>query len=308
MSELVKNKTPLLDRLPNVSGTLEAHASLKAYTWFRTGGEAQVLFTPADEADLADFLKQLAADIPVTVIGLGSNLLVRDGGIKGVVIRLGSGFSKIEVEGEHVRAGAGAPDVKLAHAALKAGLQGLSFYRGIPGTIGGALRMNGGAYGRETSDVFISARAVDSQGKIHELNHDDMGFSYRHTSVPDAWIFTQGLFQGRRGDKETIADEMKEITKAREQSQPVRSRTGGSTFKNPPGAKAWELIDKAGCRGLRLGGAQVSEKHCNFLINEGSATAQDLEELGEMVRKRVLDASGVELEWEIKRLGVDLED
>ncbi len=308
MSELVQNDSSLLDRLPGVRGTLEAQASLKAFTWFRTGGKAQVLFAPADEADLAGFLKQLEGDIPVSVIGLGSNLLVRDGGIKGVVIRLGSGFAKIDVEGAQVRAGAGAPDVKLAHAALKAGLQGLSFYRGIPGTIGGAMRMNGGAYGRETSDVFVRARAVDLQGEIHELNHDDMGFSYRHTSVPDAWIFTQGLFQGTPGDKEIIAAEMNEITKAREQSQPVRSRTGGSTFKNPPDAKAWELIDKAGCRGLRLGGAQVSEKHCNFLINEGSATAQDLEDLGEMVRTRVRETCGVELEWEIKRLGVSLTD
>jgi len=188
------------------------------------------------------------------------------------------------------------------------GLQGLSFFRGIPGTIGGALRMNGGAYGRETSDVFVSARAVDPQGEIHELKHGDMGFSYRHTSVLDTWIFTQGLFQGTPGDKETIAAKMNEITKAREQSQPVRSRTGGSTFKNPPDAKAWELIDKAGCRGLRLGGAQVSEKHCNFLINEGEATAQDLEDLGELVRKRVSETCGVELEWEIKRLGVSLAD
>lgn len=302
------NRPALLNRLPEVHGTLEAQASLKAFSWFRTGGEAQVLFVPADEADLADFLKQLEADIPVIVIGLGSNLLVRDGGIEGVVIRLGSGFAKVEVEGTQVRAGAGAPDVKVAHAALKAGLQGLSFYRGIPGTIGGALRMNGGAYGRETSDVFVSARAVDMQGEIHELNQVDMGFSYRHTNVADDWIFTQGLFQGAPGDKEIIAAEMNEITKAREQSQPVRSRTGGSTFKNPPGAKAWELIDQAGCRGLRLGGAQVSEKHCNFLINEGEATAQDLEDLGEMVRQRVVETCGVELEWEIKRLGVSLTD
>jgi UDP-N-acetylmuramate dehydrogenase len=289
----------------NLAGKLTLDAPLDKLTWFRVGGPAQVLFEPADEADLAAFVKALDPALPVTVIGLGSNLLVRDGGVPGAVIRLGAPFAGINREDDNrMRAGAAAPDVKLAHAALKAGLQGLSFLRGIPGTIGGALRMNGGAYGRETADVLVEARAIARNGTSHVLTVEEMGYSYRHCAAPEDLIFVSGLFQGEPGDPEEIAVEMKEITRAREQSQPVRSRTGGSTFKNPPGAKAWELIDRAGCRGLAIGKARVSDKHCNFLINEGGARACEIEQLGELVRARVRDKTGVELEWEIRRIGV----
>jgi len=292
--------------LPEVRGKLDFNVSLKRHTWFRTGGCAEVLFVPADEADMAQFLQRLGPEIPVCVIGLGSNLLVRDGGVPGVVIRLGRGFSNIAVVPENrVRAGAAAADVKVAHAALKAGLEGLSFLRGIPGTIGGALRMNGGAYGAETADILVTARAVGRAGQIHVLSNEEMGFGYRRCAVPDSWIFTEAEFLGSPGDPLAIAEQMKTITQARESSQPVRERTGGSTFKNPKNAKAWELIDKAGCRGLKVGAAKVSDKHCNFLINEGGATARDLEDLGEMVRRRVMEHSGIELEWEIRRIGVD---
>lgn len=304
---MFKSAAGLLGELPAVNGSLEANAPLAKLTWFRTGGPAEILFRPENEQDLSNFIKGLSRDVSVTVLGLGSNLLVRDGGIAGVVIVLGRGFSAIEVEGNTVRAGAAAPDVKVAHAALKAGLKGLSFFRGIPGTIGGALRMNGGAYGRETADVLIEARGIDEHGGIQVFSNADMGFSYRHSSVSERIIFTEAVFEGSPGEPDKIAEEMKEITRAREQSQPVRSRTGGSTFKNPPNAKAWELIDQAGCRGLELGGAKVSEKHCNFLINEGNATARDLEQLGETVRTRVKQKTGILLEWEIKRIGVDLE-
>lgn len=296
----------LIACLPAVRGRLVGDAPLKRHTWFRAGGPAEVLFTPEDEADLAGFLERIARDIPVCVIGLGSNLLIRDGGIPGVVIRLGRGFSKIEVVPENrVRAGCAAPDVKVAHAALKAGLGGLTFLRGIPGTIGGALAMNGGAYGAQTADVLIEASALDRRGKKHVLSNSDMGFGYRQCAVPGDWIFTQALFQGSPGDPKVIAEDMKAISDAREASQPVRERTGGSTFKNPEHAKAWELIDWAGCRGLEIGQARVSDKHCNFLINRGGASARDLEDLGEMVRARVKQELGVELEWEIHRIGVD---
>lgn len=295
------NAVAVIDFTPR--GKLVENASLTPLTWFRTGGVADMLFTPADEADLADFLKVLAPDVPITVLGLGSNVLVRDGGIRGAVILLGSAMGAIEVEGNTIRAGAGAADVKLARTALKAGLSGLSFFRGIPGTIGGAIRMNGGAYGRETADVLIEARGLNRQGELRTFSNADMGYSYRHTDVDDTWIFTQALFQGAPGVADEIAAEMKAITKARGETQPVGSRTGGSTFKNPPGAKAWELVDQAGCRGFMIGGAQVSELHCNFLINTGGATAHDLEQLGETVRTRVLEKSGIELEWEIRRLG-----
>lgn len=294
----------LLSRLPKVRGRYQAGASMADLTWFRVGGPADVLYTPADEADLADFLHNTPDDVPVSVVGVGSNLLVREGGIDGVVIRLGRGFGGIAVEdGNRIRAGAAVPDVKVAKAALDAGLSGLSFLRGIPGTIGGALRMNGGAYGCETKDVLVEARAVDRAGRIHVLTNADMHYTYRHCGAPEDLIFTEALFQGEPGDQETIAADMKAITEAREATQPVRSRTGGSTFKNPDGAKAWQLIDEAGCRGLEVGGAKVSQLHCNFLINEGSATAGDLETLGETVRKRVRETSGVELEWEIRRIG-----
>ncbi len=290
--------------MPDLRGRLLANQSLAELTWFRVGGPAQLLFMPEDEADLAYFLANLPAEIPVTVIGLGSNLIVRDGGIAGVVIRLGRGFSDISVEGVHIRAGTAVPDVRVARAAQEAGIAGLSFLRGIPGGIGGALRMNGGAYGRETKDALIEARAVDRQGRIHVLSNADMHYTYRHCGAPDDYIFTQALFAGERGDPAVIAAEMDKITYSREATQPIKSRTGGSTFKNPPGHKAWQLIDAAGCRGLRQGDAQVSEMHCNFLINLGNATAADIETLGETVRRRVQENSGVELEWEIKRIGI----
>ncbi|MGE0613087.1 MAG: UDP-N-acetylmuramate dehydrogenase [Hyphomicrobiales bacterium] len=290
--------------MPELRGRLKANAPLADIIWFRAGGPAEVLFTPADEDDLAYFLKRCPARVPVTVIGLGSNLLVRDGGVKGVVIRLGRGFNGIEVEaGNRVRAGAGVPDVKVARAAADAGIAGLSFYRGIPGSVGGALRMNGGAHGRETRDVLVEARAVSRDGKLHVLPLADMKLTYRHCGVPEDYIFTQALFQGEAGDPGAILAEMEEIADYREQAQPIKSRTGGSTFKNPDGGKAWQLIDAAGCRGLRVGGAVVSEKHCNFLINDEGATGGDLETLGETVRRRVKETSGVDLHWEIKRIG-----
>jgi UDP-N-acetylmuramate dehydrogenase len=290
--------------MPKLRGRLLANQSLKELTWFRVGGPAQLLFMPEDEADLPYFLIHLPADVAVTVIGLGSNLIVRDGGVPGVVIRLGRGFNEIAIEGLNVRAGTAVPDVRVARAAQEAGIAGLAFLRGIPGGVGGALRMNGGAYGRETKDALIEARAVDRQGNVHSLSNADMHYSYRHCGAPEDYIFTQALFGGERGDPAAIAAEMEKITESREATQPVKSRTGGSTFKNPPGHKAWQLIDAAGCRGLRVGDAQVSEMHCNFLINLGNATAAEIETLGETVRQRVKNNSGVDLEWEIKRVGV----
>jgi len=290
--------------LPKARGRLIANQPLADLTWFRVGGPAQVLFMPEDEADLAAFLADLAPDIPVTVIGLGSNLIVRDGGVPGVVIRLGRGFSDVTVEGTRLRAGAAVPDVKVARAAQEAGLAGLAFYRGIPGAIGGALRMNGGAYGRETRDALVEARGVDRAGAIRIYKNAEMRYTYRHCGLPDDIIFTEALYEGAPGDPQAIAAEMEKITESREATQPIKSRTGGSTFKNPPGRKAWQLIDAAGCRGLAVGAAQVSDLHCNFLINRGGATAADIEALGETVRRRVKDSSGVELEWEIKRIGI----
>ena len=295
----------LRTRLPELRGTLEANAPMAPLSWFRTGGPAEALFTPADEDDLAYFLARLPGDIPVLVVGLGSNLLVRDGGVPGVVIRLGKPFAEVSVEGgQRIRAGAGAPDVKVASTAAKAGIAGLTFFRGIPGSIGGALRMNGGAYGGETKDVLVEATGLTRTGERVTLANGDMGFTYRHSAVPDDVIFTQATFEGRPGDPATIQAEMNAITEARSSTQPVNTRTGGSTFKNPPGHKAWQVIDAAGCRGLRVGAAQVSELHCNFLINHGGASAADIEALGEEVRRRVREHSGVELEWEIKRVGV----
>jgi UDP-N-acetylmuramate dehydrogenase len=295
----------LKSQAPRLRGRLLAHQSLAELTWFRVGGPAQVLFMPEDEEDLAYFFAHLPAEIPATVIGLGSNLIVRDGGVPGVVIRVGRGFNAINVEDEtRLRVGAAVPDVKVARAAQDAAISGLTFLRGIPGAIGGALRMNGGAYGGETKDALIEARAVDRHGNVHVLNNGDMGFSYRHCGAPDDFVFTQALFEGRSGDPGAIAVEMKKITESREATQPIKSRTGGSTFRNPPGVKAWQLIDAAGCRGLKIGAAQVSELHCNFLINLGGASAADIEGLGEEVRRRVRDNSGVTLEWEIKRIGM----
>jgi len=291
-------------KMAKLRGRLLGNQSLAELTWFRVGGPAQILYMPEDEADLSYFLSNLPGEIAVTVVGLGSNLIVRDGGVPGVVVRLGRGFNELGVEGLNVRAGAAVPDVKVARVAQEAGIAGLSFMRGIPGGVGGALRMNGGAYGRETKDALIEARAVDRTGRIHVLRNADMHFTYRHCGAPDGYIFTQALFGGERGDRAAIAAEMERITESRESTQPVKSRTGGSTFKNPPNQKAWQLIDAAGCRGLRIGGAQVSEMHCNFLINSGNATAADIEALGETVRARVKESSGVELDWEIKRIGV----
>jgi UDP-N-acetylmuramate dehydrogenase len=296
---------PLKAAMPELRGRLMANQPLADLTWFRVGGPAQVLFMPEDENDLATFMARRPKDVPVTVIGLGSNLIVRDGGVPGIVIRLGRGFSDVTVEdGNRIRAGAAVPDVKVARAAQEAGIAGLAFLRGIPGGIGGALRMNGGAYGGETKDRLIEARGVDGDGNLRTFTNADMGYSYRHCSVGDEVIFTQALFQGEAGDRATIAAEMDKITESREATQPIKSRTGGSTFKNPPGGKAWQLIDAAGGRGLVVGKAQVSELHCNFLINLGGATAHDIETLGETVRKRVKENSGVTLEWEIKRIGV----
>ena len=290
-------------RLPNLRGRLLANQKLGDFTWFRVGGPAQAFFMPEDEDDLAYVLRNMPAEIPVTVIGAGSNLIVRDGGVPGLVIRLGRGFNEATCEDTRVKAGSAMLDVNVARAAQAAGIAGLAFLSGIPGTIGGALRMNGGAYGGETKDVLIEARGVDRQGSIRTFTNADMGFSYRHCGVPDDVIFTAATFQGRAGDPEQIAAEMAEIKSKREASQP-RNRTGGSTFKNPPGMSAWKLVDEAGCRGLKAGRAQVSELHSNFLINVDGATAADIETLGETVRARVKEKSGVELEWEIKRIGV----
>jgi UDP-N-acetylmuramate dehydrogenase len=294
----------LRSKVPQLRGRLVRNQSLAELTWFRVGGPAQVLFMPEDEEDLASMLAGLPAEIPVTSIGLGSNLIVRDGGVPGVVVRLGRGFGEVSIEGLKLRAGAAMPDVKVARAAQEAGIAGLSFLRGIPGSIGGALRMNGGAYGRETEEALVEARAVDRAGNVHVLGREDMEFTYRHCGAPDDYVFTQATFRGERGDPAAIAAEMDKITESREATQPIKSRTGGSTFKNPPGHKAWQLIDAAGCRGLRVGDAQVSEMHTNFLINLGNATAADIEMLGETVRERVRKSSGVELEWEIKRIGL----
>jgi len=296
---------PLVKKtMPDLRGRVLANQSLAELTWFRVGGPAQLLFMPEDESDLSYFLAHLPGDLPVTVIGLGSNLIVRDGGVPGSAVRLGRGFNEIMIEGARVRAGAAVPDVKVARAAQEAGIAGLSFMRGIPGAVGGALRMNGGAYGRETKDALIEARAVDRSGRVHVLGNADLRYSYRHCGAPDDFIFTEATFAGEPGDPSVIAAEMEKITASREQTQPVKSRTGGSTFKNPPGGKAWQLIDAAGCRGLKRGDAQVSEMHCNFLINLGNATAADIETLGETVRRKVEEQSGVSLEWEIKRIGL----
>jgi UDP-N-acetylmuramate dehydrogenase len=297
----------LIGRLPQPRGRLEANRALAEFTWFRAGGPAEVLFTPADETDLAEFLGRLDPTIPVTVIGVGSNLLVRDGGVPGVVIRLGRGFAGLAHDGSgRITAGAAVPDVRVARFALDNGVDGLTFLRGIPGTIGGALRMNAGAHGGEMKDVLVETVAIDRQGGRHVLQLKDMGYSYRHSAAPEDLVFTAAVLQGRPGDPDDIARRMEDITSAREASQPIKSRTGGSTFKNPPGSRAWELIDRAGLRGFAIGDARVSQMHCNFLINEGQATASQIEELGETVRRRVRELSGIDLEWEIKRIGLKL--
>lgn len=306
---MVFSASTLIDRLPEVRGRYNPNGQLGSSTWFRVGGTAEVSFRPVDANDFATFLKGKPADVPVTVVGVGSNLLIRDGGVPGVVVKLGREFAKIEADAEkaEVTVGAGALDINVAAVALEAGLTGLEFLSGIPGTIGGAIRMNGGAYGVEIKDVLIEAQALDPTGAIHTLPPADLGFSYRHCSVPEDWFFIGCRLKGVPGDKEAIAARMGEIRSERENSQPVRTRTGGSTFANPEGKKAWELIDAAGCRGLTIGGAMVSDKHCNFLINTGNARARDLEMLGEEVRRRVLADSGVLLRWEIRRIGIPAE-
>ncbi|WP_108658955.1 UDP-N-acetylmuramate dehydrogenase [Acuticoccus kandeliae] len=292
-----------------LEGRLEPNRVLADITWFRVGGPAQLLFTPRHEDDLSRFMKALPEEIPVTVLGLGSNTLVRDGGVPGAVIRLSPrGFGHAKVEGMRVTFGAALPDVKAARAAADEGVAGLAFYRGIPGSIGGALRMNAGAYGSETKDRLVSARAVDRKGEIHVLSAADFGFSYRHSEAAADLVFTEATYEGEPGERDVILAEMDQITERREETQPVKSRTGGSTFKNPPGEKAWQLIDAAGCRGLTIGGAQMSELHCNFMLNLGEATADDLERLGETVRGRVRQTSGISLEWEIKRIGLPAND
>jgi UDP-N-acetylmuramate dehydrogenase len=298
----------LIERLPPVRGRLTENVPLAPITWFRAGGAAEVMFRPADVDDLAGFLARKPADVPVTVIGVASNLLVRDGGIDGVVIRLGRGFVDIRIDGTSVTAGAGALDLNVALACREASVAGLEFMSGIPGTIGGGLRMNAGAYGREFKDVLQHAVALDAAGKKHVLPLPALGLSYRHSAVPEDWIFVEATFAGDAGNSAAIGRRMGEIQAARESSQPIRARTGGSTFANPPGHKAWELIDRAGCRGLTRGGAMISEKHANFLINTGSATAADIEGLGEEVRRRVHDMCGITLEWEIRRIGRPAED
>jgi UDP-N-acetylmuramate dehydrogenase len=291
--------------MPELRGRLIANAPLAPFTWFRVGGPAQLLFTPADEADLAYFLALLPAEIPVTPIGVGSNLIVRDGGVPGVVVRLSPrGFGAIVADGESVRAGTAALDKKVAEAAGAAGIAGLEFYFGIPGTIGGALTMNAGANGGETKDVLVEAVALTRAGDRRVFTNAEMKFVYRGHGVGNEVIFTSALLRGRIDTHDAIRTRMQAVQSHRETAQPIRQKTGGSTFRNPPGASAWKLIDAAGCRGLRVGGAQVSELHCNFLINTGDATAHDIETLGETVRARVKAQSGVELQWEIKRLGV----
>lgn len=291
--------------MPDLRGRMLANQSLAELTWFRVGGPAQVLFTPTDEDDLAHFLAHLGSDIPVYVVGVGSNLIVRDGGIAGVVIRLAPrAFGEATANGDVVTAGAAALDKRVAEVAASANIGGLEFYFGIPGTIGGALRMNAGANGGETKDVLIEARGVGRDGTKHVFSNADMKFVYRNSGVDPSIIFTSARFRGEISDAEAIRARMAEVQTHRETAQPIREKTGGSTFKNPPGHSAWKLVDAAGCRGLRVGGAQVSEMHCNFLINTGDATAHDIETLGETVRERVKATSGIELHWEIKRIGI----
>jgi len=294
----------LIDRLPPVRGRYAESAPLAHTTWFRVGGTAEVLFRPADADDLAAFMAQSPTDVPITVLGVGSNILVRDGGIPGVVVRLGRGFAALEAEDEAVVAGAGALCLNVARTGLAAGIGGLEFMSGVPGTVGGALRMNAGAYGGEMKDIVDWAELCEPGGRIRRLGSAELGFAYRHCDVPEDRIFLRARLVGRPEPTAAIRERLDAVAAAREESQPLRTRTGGSTFRNPPGAKAWELIDRAGCRGLRRGGAMVSEKHCNFLINTGDASAADLEGLGEEVRRRVREATGVVLEWEIRRVGV----
>jgi UDP-N-acetylmuramate dehydrogenase len=291
--------------IPSLAGTSEPHGSLADFIWFRTGGPAEWLVRPKDAEDLAGFLRELDPAVPVMPVGVGSNLIVRDGGVPGVVVRLPKSFATVAVEpGNRVRAGGGAMGITVASKARDAGIAGLEFLRGIPGTAGGAVRMNAGAYGRECADILVEATLVLRDGRVETWPAERLGYTYRYSEVPEGAVVVEALFEGAAGDRATIGAEMDRIAEEREASQPLRSRTGGSTFKNPPGTKAWKLIDEAGCRGLRIGDAQVSEKHCNFLLNLGKAKAADIEALGEEVRRRVAGTSGVRLEWEIQRVGV----
>lgn len=294
---------PLIGRLPPVRGKYRPCVAIADLVWFRVGGPAEVMFRPADRDDLADFLRHRPRDVPVMAIGVGSNLLVRDGGVDGVIIRCGRGLSEISVDGQLITAGAGALDGNVALTAQQHGLGGLEFLSGIPGTVGGGLRMNAGAYGREMVDVLVEAEAVDGEGRVHTVGPQDLGFRYRHCGAPDDWIFTKAVLRAERAAPDVIAARTKEIRDKRESTQPVRARTGGSTFKNPPGHSAWELVDRAGCRGMARGGARVSERHTNFLINEGGASAADIEGLGNDVIERVRALTGITMEWEIRRIG-----
>ena len=305
-ARLQPRTSTLIGQLPSVRGQLIPQAPVGKQTWFGVGGPAEVLFRPADLADLADFLAELRPAIPVNVIGVGSNILVRDGGLPGVTVRLGRGLAGIAFERGEVRVGAGTLDRIVAFAAAEAGISGLEFLSGIPGTIGGSLHMNAGAYGSEMKDVVVSATALDEFGRKHTLRRNELRFSYRYCGVNPRWVFVESSLRGERGDRTQITALLTTIRETRAATQPVRARTGGSTFKNPPGESAWRLIDQAGCRGLVRGGAMVSEKHANFLINTGNATAADLEGLGEEVRRRVNECSGIVLEWEIRRIGLPL--
>ena len=298
-----RHLSAILDAGP-VRGRLEPGARLADFIWFRTGGPAECLFRPSTPGDLTDFLRALPAAVPVMAIGVGSNLIVRDGGVPGVVIRLPKAFADVRASGTRLHAGAAAMGITVASAARDAGIAGCEFLRGIPGTLGGAVAMNAGAYGREMADVLVEATVVTRDGTVARFAAAELGFSYRHSTLPEGALVIEAVLAGVPGDPSTIGAEMDRIAAEREASQPLRTRTGGSTFKNPPGGKAWALIDAAGCRGLRLGGAQVSEKHCNFLLNTGDASSADLESLGDEVRARVMAASGVALEWEIARVGV----
>jgi UDP-N-acetylmuramate dehydrogenase len=293
------------DRLASLRGRITPNAEMDKITWFRAGGLAEALFQPADEEDLAAFLKAVPEDIPLTIVGVGSNLLVRDGGIPGFVIRLSAkGFGEAEVIGPtRIKAGAATPDKRVAAVALEAGIGGFHFYHGIPGAIGGALRMNAGANGVETRERVVEVRALDRKGNVQTLSNADMGYAYRHSAAPAGLIFTSAVFEGFAEDRAAIKAAMEAVQNHRETVQPIREKTGGSTFKNPEGTSAWKEIDKAGCRGLMIGGAQMSPMHCNFMINTGTATGYDLEYLGETVRTRVLENSGIRLQWEIKRIG-----
>ncbi|KQM41660.1 UDP-N-acetylenolpyruvoylglucosamine reductase [Sphingomonas sp. Leaf10] len=290
--------------MPPVRGRLTPDAPLAPLVWFKAGGAAQWLFEPADTDDLRDFLRGLDPATPVMGLGLGSNLIVRDGGVRGVVVRLGKPFAKVTADGLTLTCGGGASGILVSSTARDAGIAGVEFLRSIPGTVGGFVRMNGGAYGREVADVLVAAQVVTRNGTLTTLGPADLNYRYRHSDLPDGAIVVYATFRGEQGDSQAIQAEMDRIASAREASQPLRSKTGGSTFKNPDGHKAWALVDAAGCRGLRKGDAQVSEKHCNFLLNTGNATSADIEALGEEVRAKVLAASGMTLEWEIQRVGV----